>query len=184
MWWILYLCVIWHNQLRLKYLNINNKKCSFWFHRVSVYSYVHPVCSAQTYGERCSQTCGNCSNGETCNHVNGTCLHGCNEGAEGGECQKGKCVRSLTWLHDRQTHFYSKFMLVSYSCFMLICYFLYGTLLFMQSVPLAPYPCIRIKKNFLHSITCKYHLIDRHVLWISISPCKQIKKCIQVISLY
>lgn len=62
----------------------------------SCFYLVRPVCSTQTYGARCSQTCGNCSNGETCDHVNGTCLHGCNEGAQGGECKTGTCVRCLT----------------------------------------------------------------------------------------
>lgn len=108
---------------------------------------VHPVCSTQTYGAQCSQTCGNCSNGETCDHVNGTCLHGCNDGAQGGECKTGKCVRCLTCkkLYIKHTHFNSKYMLVSYSCFMLFCYFQYSTLLFRLSVRLpVSYPYIRI----------------------------------------
>ena len=46
-----------------------------------------------TYGKRCQQTCGKCSNDETCNYVNGSCLSGCDPGAYGMQCKEscGNC---------------------------------------------------------------------------------------------
>ena len=50
-------------------------------------------CADNTYGRRCQQTCGNCSNGEQCHHVNGTCPSGCDAGAYGVKCKEscGNC---------------------------------------------------------------------------------------------
>ena len=47
-------------------------------------------CTGNTYGENCSETCGNCLGGEQCNIVNGTCETGCAAGWLGQMCMTGK----------------------------------------------------------------------------------------------
>ena len=49
-------------------------------------------CGDNTYGWRCQQTCGNCSNGEPCHHVNGTCPFGCDAGVYGKKCDIGSTI--------------------------------------------------------------------------------------------
>lgn len=48
------------------------------------------VCSNNTYGLECAESCGSCNDGKPCNNINGTCHLGCNEGVEGNLCQKGE----------------------------------------------------------------------------------------------
>lgn len=46
-------------------------------------------CNKGSFGQNCTQTCGNCF-GKQCHHVNGTCAYGCNPGYKGVYCTKGK----------------------------------------------------------------------------------------------
>jgi hypothetical protein len=47
-------------------------------------------CPSQTFGQNCSEECGQCSGGSTCDHVNGTCANGCADGYVGMYCSISK----------------------------------------------------------------------------------------------
>ena len=47
-------------------------------------------CPSQTFGQNCSQTCGQCSGGSTCDHVTGSCENGCADGYVGMYCNISK----------------------------------------------------------------------------------------------
>lgn len=49
-------------------------------------------CSMKTFGENCSQPCGNCKDLEKCHHVNGTCIEGCDRGFRGLLCNEGNII--------------------------------------------------------------------------------------------
>lgn len=44
------------------------------------------ACDNGTFGDNCSQPCGNCAQVGQCHHTNGTCLEGCVDGFIGSTC--------------------------------------------------------------------------------------------------
>lgn len=46
-------------------------------------------CQENTYGFRCNETCGHCSNESLCSPVNGTCEVGCDPGYQYSLCKEG-----------------------------------------------------------------------------------------------
>ena len=47
------------------------------------------MCSDGTFGQNCTEECGECLGKEQCDHVNGTCVNGCNPGYYGITCTEG-----------------------------------------------------------------------------------------------
>lgn len=62
------------------------------------------ACPSGHYGEKCSETCGNCSQNLTCNHINGTCNGACVKGLKGQFCKTGKMYSlTMSYLMTRRT---------------------------------------------------------------------------------
>lgn len=61
------------------------------FQQIHFLEMFHIVCNNNTYGPRCSLTCGNCLYlyGEQCHHVTGQCPRECNVGFQGDRCDQG-----------------------------------------------------------------------------------------------
>lgn len=61
------------------------------FQHIHVLEMFHIVCNNNTYGPRCSFTCGNClyAYGEQCHHVTGQCPRACNVDFQGDRCDQG-----------------------------------------------------------------------------------------------
>ena len=49
-------------------------------------------CEGGTFGQDCTEVCGNCLGGESCHHINGSCLNGCDSGYEKIYCTKGYSI--------------------------------------------------------------------------------------------
>ena len=47
------------------------------------------MCGNGTFGQDCTEQCGECLRKEQCHHVDGSCANGCNPGYQGLMCTKG-----------------------------------------------------------------------------------------------
>ena len=50
-------------------------------------------CNNGTFGQHCTELCGNCFQSEPCHHVNGTCRNGCDEGYQEDTCTEGRYMK-------------------------------------------------------------------------------------------
>ena len=58
-------------------------------------------CEGGTFGQECTEVCGNCLGGESCHYYNGTCLNGCDSGYEGINCTKGYLENTNQWTYKK-----------------------------------------------------------------------------------
>ena len=54
-------------------------------------------CAGHTYGLKCKQSCGKCSDGVQCDHVTGRCPNGCDVGMYGDRCNLGTVICILNF---------------------------------------------------------------------------------------
>lgn len=61
--------------------------------------YIWKACKTGTYGENCTDICGDCFGEDNCNHVTGICTKGCAAGYKGEHCKESmfKCLKDTMY---------------------------------------------------------------------------------------